>query len=148
MNKYERINRPLSEVFSKLLVDFAKMAENGEEEKIMILMAREIWNISYFDPKIQQKEIEEFVISLGVDRLKQDKYRSLMAEGVIKKKNATKNIDISDVWTRVENLKVRKVKGHYITEFEFDYYEWFGVNVELRIRFEKPSTEVNDYDRE
>jgi hypothetical protein len=123
MNKYELINQALSEEFTKLLVGFAKMAEDKAEEKTMILMAREVWNISYFDQNAQQKEIEEFVTSLGVDPLKQDKYRSLMADGIIKKKSATKNIDIQDVWTRVENLKVRKIKDYYNVEFEFDFYE-------------------------
>jgi hypothetical protein len=123
MNKYDLINQPLSEEFTKLLVDLAKMAEDKAEEKIMILMVREIWNISYFDPKAQQQELEEFVTSLGVDREQHDKYRSLMADGIIKKKNATKNIDIPEVWTRIENLKVRKIKGHYAVEFEFDFYE-------------------------
>ncbi len=122
-NKYDQINRPLSEEFTKLVIDFAKMAEDEEEEKIMILMAREVWNISYFSHHAQYEEIESFVSSLDVDQSKRNTYRSVMAQGIRDKKNATKHIDMQDVWSRVENLKVWKVQGKYRVEFEFEFYE-------------------------
>ncbi len=62
-NKYDRINKPLSIALTNVVIDFANKAENPQEEKIMILMAREIWNMSYCDHQAQQHEIDQFIQS-------------------------------------------------------------------------------------
>ncbi len=123
MNKYDRINRPLSIIFTKMVVDFAQKAENREEEKIFILMAREVWNISYFDKKARDSEIISFINSLHTEESKSEKYRNMMIKGVSDKRKATKKYELKNVWTRVENLKVRKKYGKYKVEFEFDFYD-------------------------
>ncbi len=123
MNEYDRINRPLSKIFTKILVDFAQKAENREEEKIFISMARTVWNISYFDKKAQESEINSFINSLHTEKSKSEKYRNMMIKGVSDKKKATEKYELKNVWTRVENLKVRKKYGKYKVEFEFDFYD-------------------------
>ncbi len=123
MNKYDRINRPLSKIFTKMLLDFAQKAENREEEKNFILMAKTVWNISYFDKKAQKSEINTFINSLHIEESKSEKYRNMMMKGIKDKKKATEKYELKDVWTRVENLKVRKKYGIYKIEFEFDFYE-------------------------
>ncbi|GBC59168.1 hypothetical protein DENIS_0104 [Desulfonema ishimotonii] len=124
MNKYEKINRKLSEMFAEILIDFALKAESKEEEKIMILMAKEIWNISYFDKDAQETEIDEFINSLDItEESITKKYSNMMRKGIRDKKKNTKEYELKDVWTRVEQLKVWKIKGRYKMEFELDFYE-------------------------
>jgi len=121
--KYDRINKPLSIVFTKLLMDFIEKADNAQEEKLMILMAQEIWNISYFDHSAQQHEIENFINSLHVDLITQRRYKILMMQGVQEKNSKTRTIDVPNVWTKVEKLNIKKAAGKYKVAFEFDYYE-------------------------
>jgi len=123
VNKYDRINQPLSKEFGKLLTHFMAKAENDEEEKIMIQMAREVWNISYFDNEAQQNEIAKFIHRLEVDDVTSKRYRNLMINGIKNKKNATKGIDLENVWTRIEELDVQKIGGKYKIEFKFDFYQ-------------------------
>ena len=123
INKYERIQKSLYEAFTKFVVGFAKKAKTKEEEKIMISMAKEIWNISYLNKKAQEEEIEEFVNSLKIEESKLSIYRNMMIQGIRDKKKATKNYDLKDVWTRVEDLKVCKVENTYKIEFQLDFYE-------------------------
>ena len=122
-NEYEILEKPLSEEFTKLLISFAKMANNKDEENMFIIMAREIWNISYFDECAQAEEIGIFVSSLNKDEQEQKKFINLMIKGIADKKKATQYIDIKDVWTRVENLKVLKTQSNYVVEFELDFYQ-------------------------
>ena len=123
INKYERTQKSLYEAFTKFVVGFAKKAKTKEEEKIMISIAKEVWNISYLNKKAQEEEIEEFVNSLKIEESKLSIYRSMMIQGIRDKKKATKNYDLKDVWTRVENLKVCKVEDNYKIEFQVDFYE-------------------------
>ncbi len=53
----------------------------------------------------------------------QQKYKDLMIQGIHDKHTATREIDLPNVWTRVEKLKVKKLAGTYKVDFEFDYYE-------------------------
>ena len=123
INKYERAQKSLYEAFTKFLVGFAKKAKTKEEEKIMISMAKEVWNISYFNKEAQEEEIEEFINSLKIEESKLSIYRNMMIQGIRDKKKATMNYDLKDVWTKVEDLKVRKVADNYKIEFQLDFYE-------------------------
>ncbi len=86
-------------------------------------MAREVWNISYFDEEAQQREIQAFIESLEVEPAKQQIYTRFMTQGIREKHKATKQIDLKDVWTRVEHFKAWKANDQYKVEFEFDFYE-------------------------
>jgi hypothetical protein len=46
-----------------------------------------------------------------------------MLKGIRYEKKTAEKYEIGGIWTKVEKLKVWKIKSKYKIEFEFDFYE-------------------------
>lgn len=119
---YKTLEKPLSEEFSKLVLEFLNQSNDPAEQKILGLMAREVWNISYFPQSDQLKEIDKFLQEQGIKAEKKLNYQQMMIEGIERKKKATQAYEPENLWTRVEQFKVWKVKENYQINFDLDFY--------------------------
>lgn len=119
---YKPLEKPLSDDFSKLVLEFLNQSNDPDEQKILGLMAREIWNISYFPQSDQLKEIDSFLQEQGIKGKKKVNYKQMMIEGIERKKKATQAYEPEELWTRVEQFKVWKVKENYQINFDLDFY--------------------------
>lgn len=82
VEKYEKLNLSLYGPFTQLLIEFAKKSENRKEETVLISVAKEVWNISYFDKKAQEQEINNFLTLWKIENTKLEKYKNMMFKGI------------------------------------------------------------------